>query len=86
MITIHLSPSQTNSSESSSEMKILRMINLAVAKCKRIVVITGAGISSSSGIPVGVIVFFSQAAFPSDSDHYTFTDRTFVPPTVSMRL
>ena len=34
--------------------RALSQLSLAVAKCKRIVVVTGAGISCSSGIPVSV--------------------------------
>lgn len=34
--------------------RALDELSLAVAKCKKIVVVTGAGISCSSGIPVSV--------------------------------
>lgn len=44
--------SSTHSAESSTR-RALSNVSLAVAKSKRVIVVSGAGISCSSGIPVG---------------------------------
>lgn len=68
-----------NASGEPSTRRTLSNLSLSVAKCKKIVVVTGAGISCSCGIPVGVHLFFRGYVWARLSG-----DRTSVRPTVSM--
>jgi hypothetical protein len=56
----HLASAKPSAAEASSR-KTLNALALAVAKAKRIVVVTGAGISCSSGIPVSRLYFICPA-------------------------
>ena len=47
-VTLHLD----DASKDPSQRRLLTDLSLAVVKCRRIVVVTGAGISCSCGIPV----------------------------------
>ena len=68
-------------STDSHTRRTLSAISLSVAKGKRIVVVTGAGISCSCGIPVSV----QYLGRKSDFDSFKL-NRTFVRPTAYMLL
>ena len=52
----HLDTKNDPSPEVASTRRTLRDLSLSVAKSKRMVVVTGAGISCSCGIPVGLFI------------------------------
>ena len=66
-------------STDSNTRRILSAISSSVVKGKKIVVVTGAGISCSSGIPV------SMQYLEGESD-VNYLNRTFARPTVYMQL
>ena len=66
-------------STDSHTRRTLSAISLSVAKGKKIVVVTGAGISCSCGIPVRMQYMGGEVFF-------TYLNRTFVLPTAYMPL